>query len=274
MNNIKIYLKIPEVCPICKGPTSIHKDNESEVLFCDNPNCEGKISTQIAHFVSKNCLDIKGLSRTTIEKLLDWEFIKDKQSIFELKNFRKEWINKTGFGEKSVDKILQAIEESKNITLDRVIAAAGIPEIGTRVAKDLAKYYGTWKDFRSEMDYTIIDGIGEVMNENLISFDYREIDNIVEKYLNIIKNNDIINIENNLEGLVIVITGKLVSGNRASLKEKIESRGGKVTDNISSKTTMLINNDVNSSSSKNIKAKQLNIPIITEQDFYEKYLKV
>ena len=275
MINIK-YIEIPSVCPICGWQTSIHKDNDSEVLFCDNPQCQGKLINIIDHMCGKKGLDIKGLSKTTIEKLINWDWIKNKKDIFELKRYKEEWIKKPGFGEKSVNNILESIEKSKNTTLDKVIAAAGIPEIGVSVSKDLAKNYKSWNDFRSEMDYSRIEGIGEVMNDNLLSFDYTEMDEIVEQYLIFEKNNAIINTENEnskLKNLIIVITGKLNNGNREALKQKIESLGGKVTGSISNKTSLLINNDIESNSIKNQKAKELNIPIITEKDFYENYLQ-
>ena len=271
-----IYLKIPKFCPICGEPTSIHKDNNSEVLYCDNPNCQGKMINIIDHMCGKKGLDIRGLSKATIEKLINWDWIKNKKDIFELKRYKEEWIKKPGFGEKSVNNILESIEKSKNTTLDKVIAAAGIPEIGVSVSKDLAKNYKSWNDFRSEMDYSHIEGIGEVMNDNLLSFDYTEMDKIVEQYLIFEKNNAIINTENEnnkLKNLIIVITGKLNNGNRDTLKQKIESLGGKVTGSISSKTSLLINNDIESNSIKNQKAKELGIQIITEEDFYKKYLQ-
>lgn len=272
---VKKYFHYPMTCPICGGNTSIHKDNDSEVLYCDNPNCEGKLINRIDHFCSKKGLDIKGLSKATLEKLLDWGYIGDIQSIFELKEFRDEWIKKPGFGVKSVDNILEAIEKAKNTTLDKIIAAAGIPEIGSRVGKDLASHYDSWNDFRSETNFLQYDGIGEVMNNNLLSFDYTEMDYIVEHYLKTEKNIDIINIENNLiKDKIFCVTGKThIFKNRAELTADIESKGGKVVSAISSKVNYLINNDINSTSAKNKAAQAANIPILTEEDYIALNLK-
>lgn len=170
------YLEIPKVCPICGKNTSIHCDNESEILYCANPNCEGKLLNRLDHFCSKKGLDIKGLSKATIEKLMDWGWLNTYQDIFLLKQHREDWIKKPGFGVASVDKILNAIEEGKKTSLDKVIAAAGIPEIGTRIAKDLAGHYDSWSDFRAETNFLQYDGIGEVMNNNLLTFDYNDLD--------------------------------------------------------------------------------------------------
>ena len=263
-------IEIPKTCPICGGDTSIHRNNDSEVLYCDNPNCSGKLLNHFKHFVGKKGLDIKGISEATLEKLMDWGWLNTYQDIFLLKEYRDKWIQKPGFGEASVDKILNAIEESKKTSLERIIAAAGIPEIGSRVAKDLAKHYNSWADFRAETNFLQYDGIGEVMNNNLLNFNYEEIDEIVKKYLIFEKNNDIINIEkeNKLNDLTFVITGKLHNyKNRDELVSIIEANGGKVVGSVTKNTNYLINNDINSNSSKNIKAKQLNIPILTEEEF-------
>ena len=270
------YLEIPKKCPYCNTDLIIKQDNNSKFLFCPNEQCGSRLINIIDHMCGKKGLDIKGLSKATIEKLINWDWIKNKKDIFELKRYKEEWIKKPGFGEKSVNNILESIEKSKNTTLDKVIAATGIPEIGISVSKDLAKNYKSWNDFRSEMDYSRIEGIGEIMNNNLLSFDYTEMDKIVEQYLIFEKNNAIINTENEnnkLKNLIIVITGKLNNGNRETLKQRIESLGGKVTGSISSKTSLLINNDIESNSIKNQKAKELGIQIITEEDFYKKYLQ-
>ena len=168
----KKYFHYPMTCPICNQPTKIKKDVVSEVLYCDNPGCEGKLLNKFDHFCSKKGLDIKGLSKATLEKLMDWGWLNTYQDLFILNQHRDQWIKKAGFGIASVDKILNAIEEGKNTTLDKVIAAAGIPEIGTKVAKDLAKHYNTWGEFRAETNFLQYDGIGEVMAENLLNFDY------------------------------------------------------------------------------------------------------
>ena len=267
-NSQKVII-YPVFCPICGGQTSIHRDNDSEVFYCDNPDCEGKLLNQLDHFCSKKGLDIKGLSKATLEKLMDWGWINNIKDIFMLFTHRDEWIKKQGFGVASVDKILSAIDTASETTLDKVIAAAGISEIGSRVAKDIAAHYDTWEDFRKETNFLYIDGIGEVMNDNLINFVYKDIDYIVENYLDIKSNKKEENI-NNLKDKVFCITGKVhIFKNRAELQADIESKGGKVVSSMSSKVTHLINNDNTSTSSKNLAAQKAGIPIITEEEYLQ-----
>lgn len=265
---------LPDKCPICGGETSIHKDNESEVLYCDNPTCNGKLLNRFDHFCGKKGLDIKGLSTATLEKLMDWGWLNTYQDIFLLKQYRDEWIKKPGFGIASVDKILNAIEESKKTSLEKVIAAAGIPEIGSRVAKDLAKYYDSWSDFRAETNFLQYDGIGEVMNNNILNFDYEDLnlDYTVNLHLHNVEKcqNQEIYGDNKLEGKVFCITGKThIFKNRAELQSDIEQKGGKVVSSMSSKVTHLINNDNTSQSAKNKAAITAGIPIITEEEYME-----
>ena len=195
--------------------------------------------------------------------------------IYELKLFRmclgqkerrkEEWIQKPGFGKASVEKILSAINQASTTILDKVIAAAGIPEVGSRVAKDLASHYKTWKSFREETDFTHLDGIGDVMNNNLLSFNYSEIDYIVTNYLHFTYKKE--ENHNVLEGKTFCVTGKThIYPNRAGLTETIENMGGRVVGSMSSKVNYLINNDNTSTSAKNIAAIQAGIPILTEED--------
>ena len=233
--------------------------------------CEGKLLNKLDHFCSKKGLDIKGLSKATLDKLIDWGWVENIKDIFTLFTHKEEWVKKQGFGVASVEKILSAIDIASETTLDKIIAAAGIPEIGSRVAKDLASHYDSWNDFRSETNFLQYDGIGDVMNSNLLSFDYTEMDYIVEHYLKIEKNIDIINIENNLiKDKIFCVTGHLqIIKNRQDLSNIIEKNGGKVSSSISSRTNYLINNNKNSTSSKNIQAKKLNIPIISELELLQ-----
>ena len=267
-------LKIPEICPICGGATVIKQENNSKMLYCDNPLCEGKLVNRLDHFCSKKGLDIKGLSKATLEKLVDWGYINTYQDIFILNQHRDNWIKKPGFGVASVDKILNAIEESKKTSLEKVIAAAGIPEIGTRVAKDLAKHYNSWSEFRAETNFLQYDGIGEVMNNNLLTFDYDDLnlDYTVNLHLNNVEKcaNQEQYQDNQLEGKVFCVTGKVhIFKNRAELQADIESKGGKCVSSMSSKVNYLINNDNTSTTSKNLAAKQAGIPIITEEEYLQ-----
>lgn len=277
----KEYIDTLHVCPICGGPVSVHKENVSEVLMCDNDLCEGKLLNRFDHFCGKKGLDIKGLSKATLSKLMDWGWLQSYQDFFILKQYRDKWIKKPGFGVASVDKILNAIEIAKaNVKLEQVIAAAGIPEIGSRVAKDIAKHYETWADFRTETNFLKIDGIGEVMDYNLTHFDYDdlELDYTVNLHLKAgIANTrgqrantgtideTVLNIFN---GKVFCITGKThIFKNRAELTADIELKGGKVVSSMSSKVNYLINNDNTSTSAKSVQAKKLNIQVITEEEY-------
>lgn len=262
-------LDILKVCPICGELTEIKQENDSKMLYCTNPQCEGKLLNRIDHFCSKKGLDIKGLSKATLEKLIDWAWITDYWDIFVLEKYKDEWINKPGFGVASVNKILNAINDAKNTTLDKVIAAAGIPEIGSKVAKDLAKHYEDWLDFRNETNFLKYDGIGEVMNDNLLTFDYNDLklDDTIKLQLNIVKKTEESK-DNKLDGKVFCITGKVSKfKNRSELQADIENKGGKVVGSVSKNVNYLINNDSTSASAKNIKAKELGIKIITEEQY-------
>lgn len=266
MNDIK-YIELPIFCPSCGSTLEIDISSSGvKNLCCKNLQCNQRLINKLENFCGKKGLDIKGISKATLEKLIDWGWVNTYQDIFILNQHRDQWIKKAGFGIASVDKILNSIEESKNTTLDKVIAAAGIPEIGSRVAKDIASYYLGWEDFRMSNDYTYIDGIGEIMNNNLLSFNYKEIDYIVENYLDI-QNNQKENNNNSLEGKTFCVTGKVhIYKNRAELTEAIESKGGRVVSSMSSKVDYLVNNDNTSTSAKNTVAKQAGIPIITEEE--------
>lgn len=265
-------LFMPETCPICGGETKIKMDNDSEILICDNPNCEGKFINRLDHFCSKKGLDIKGLSKATLEKLIDWEWVSSIEDIFKLTEHAAEWKQKPGFGDKSVNNILNAIEKAKAPGLDAVIASIGIPLIGKTVAKDLANKFKTYAEFRNKInegfDFSTIHGYGYEMTKSLLEFNYEELDTIVEKYLTL---NEVMEekIESNsLEGVVFVITGKLKNWkNRDALKSDIEAHGGKVSGSVSKNTNYLINNDANSASAKNKKAQELGVSIITEEEF-------
>ena len=265
------YIHIPETCPICGGATKIVQENESKILMCDNPQCEGKLVNRIEHFFGKKGLDAKGISKATIEKLISWGWVESITDVFELSKHAKEWKNIQGFGEKSVTNILESIERSKSCALESIISAAGIPLIGRTVARDLAKRFNTYEDFRDAIrkgfDFTKFDGYGYEMHKAISTFNYTELDNIVENYLTIEKNNDIINVEK-LKDLTFCITGKVhIWKNRDELSKEIEKLGGKVTGSVSKNTNYLINNDVNSTSAKNNKAKELGVQIISEEDF-------
>ena len=268
---IASLINIPAVCPICGEPTIIKGENGVRVLYCSNPSCEGKLINRLDHFFGKKGLDAKGLSKATFEKLIDWGWIENIKDVFKLKEHKKEWEKMQGFGEKSVEKILQAIEDCKSCSLDAIISAAGIPLIGKTVGKDLSKRFGSYSEFReaveSGFDFTSFGGYGWEMHKAISDFDYSELDYIVDNYLQIKENIKEDN-ELKLKGLTFCVTGKVhIWKNRDSLSAFIESLGGKVTGSVSKNTNYLINNDINSTSAKNKKAQELDIPILSEEDF-------
>lgn len=260
------------LCPICGGGTSLIKSDSGTVnLICDNPQCGGKLINQLDHFCGKKGLDIKGLSKATLEKLINWNWVNSCYSIFELKDYRDKWIQMPGFGVKSVDKILNAIEDAKTTTFDKAISSIGIPLIGKTISKDLASKFASYESFREAVnkgfDFSVFEGYGPEMSKALLTFDYGLLDDIVTDHLTIIYTESKEEISNSLEGKVIVITGKLKHyKNRDALKAEIEAHGGKVSGSVTSKTSYLVNNDVNSTTAKNKTAKELGVPIITEEE--------
>ena len=270
-------LSVPMTCPICGKETRIIDNDGVKVLMCLNPSCEGKLINKLDHFCGKKGLDIKGLSKATLEKLITWGWVNNMSDIMILSNYRKEWIKKPGFGEKSVDKILDAIEMSKNTTLEAFIASLGIPLIGRTVAKDLVKHISTYEEFRElidgKFDFSIYNGFADSKTSALWNFNYEEADKVFT-YLNFDNNIDTPSATNeSCKDLKVVITGKLTTfKNRDAFKTKIEECGGKVVDSVNKTVTCLINNDKDSTSTKNQAAKKLGIPIISEQDFINEYL--
>lgn len=257
-------------CPICGKPTeAVESDAGVYNIVCMNPSCEGKLAQRIDHFCGKKGLDIKGISRATIEKLIDWGWLNGLGDIFDLDRHRTEWISKAGFGEASVGKILSAITSSRSSTsLESFISAIGIPLIGRTISKEIIKYYNTWEDFRNAVggDWTQFEGFGPEISKAINKFDYTEADKIANLLnFSYIKEN---NSNNKVKDLIFVITGRL-SKKRDDIKKDIENSGGKVTNSVSSKTNYLVCNDKNSTTGKSADARRLNIPIITEEELIE-----
>lgn len=271
------YLAVPGTCPICGKPTEVRVSDDVETLYCTNPNCEAKLINQLDHFAGKKGLDIKGLSKATLEKLINWGWVEKIDDLFELKIHRAEWVKKAGFGAKSVDNILNAIEASKDCELHQFIAALGIPLIGTTASKALQKEFVTWSNFMNAVNtnykfYTLED-FGDEKHLAIHQFNYDIANCIAENYLNF-KEVSLEEESSNLEGLSFVITGKLkIAKNRDHLKTLIENAGGKVVGSVSKNTNYLINNDAESTSAKNKKATELGVEVITETEFFEKFLK-
>lgn len=265
--------KVPKICPACGKDTTIKKDNESKVLLCTNPDCQVKHIKQYALMASRDALNIDGLSESTLEKFLSKGFIKSDSDLFHLDKFKDEIINMDGFGKRSYEKLIAALDEAKNTTVSRFLYSLGISGIGSANAKMIAKYFDNDIDriiSASKDDLLEIEGIGEVLANSIADF-FRSEKNIenVESLRKILKfEKEESGGGDKLSGKVCVITGSLQHfSNRNELKELIEKNGGKVSGSVSSKTNYLINNDTASNSSKNKKAKELGVEIISEEDF-------
>lgn len=266
----------PKTCPICGGETKIKQDNDSKVLICTNTNCKGKLLGKLSHFVSKNAANIDGLSEQTLEKLIELGWLNSFKDIYRLSEHKDEMSKLDGFGKRSVEKLLDAIEKSRSITLDRFIYALCIPLIGRSASKDIAKYCEGDVYILAELvmsgcidGFMDIDGFGETMFESLNTW----FDVHFDEFVKLKREFTFEKVEEkssgiDLSGKTFVITGSLTHyKNRDELVGVIEQLGGKVSGSVSAKTSYLINNDVTSTSGKNKKAKDLGIPIISEEDF-------
>ena len=268
---------VPKVCPSCGGPVSIQQNGAVKIAVCKNPKCTTSRIEKIIHYASKKGMDIKGLSEATITKLWDKGWLKDIVDIYTLKDHRDEWIKMEGFGVKSVDNILAAIEKSKTTTFPTFISALGIPLIGKTVAKDLMNYFSSYEELMDAIvegfNFSTIDRFGPAKDKALKEFDWSSADYIYENYLeNFTAFAPEYTSTNTLKDIVVCITGKLHHyKNREQFKIAILSAGGETTDSVTKKVNYLINNDINSTSSKNKKAKELGIEIISEGDFIKKF---
>lgn len=271
------FLFPPKECPICGAPTEIRESDSGTLeLYCSSDTCSGKLINQLEHFCSKKGLDIKGLSKATLEKLIDWGWVTKAKDLFYLYQREQEWINKPGFGIKSVKKILDAIEEARHTTLEKYLSAISIPLIGRTYARELALTFGDYESFREEtinyFDFESLEGFGPAMHNAIVNFDYTEVDMMVERcIIDFVKEEGALeNSGNSLDGKTFVVTGRVhIWKNRDELSAAVTAAGGKVTSSVSSKTDYLVNNDIDSTSAKNLKAKELGIPIITEEQLQE-----
>ena len=264
---------IPHSCPACGRNTMIRKDNEVESLFCVNPDCPAKKIKSFALFTSRDAMNIDGLSEATLEKFIARGFIHDFGDIFEISRYKEEIVEMEGFGQKSYDNLIDSLERAKDTTLPRVIYSLGIANIGLANAKVICRHFDNdlEKIRHAELEeVSDIDTIGPVIAGNLVEYfkdedNNRRLDHLMS-FLHIQEEGP--KEEQIFAGMNFVITGSLVHfGNRSEAKELIESLGGKVTGSVTKKTNYLINNDVQSNSSKNKKARELEIPILSEGDF-------
>ena len=271
---------IPAACPACGGETEIVREEGGaasgvETLYCTNQFCPAKKLKSFSHYVSRNALNIDGLSEATIEKFIDEKILEELPDLYKLAAHREHIVELEGFGEKSYNKLVAAVDASRQTNMWRLVNGLGIANVGEATAKLMAKHFANDMDAMKKADvsaYVEIDGIGQVIAEDIVRYFENEkncaiIDRLMAELTFVDETSDT---EQDLAGKVFVITGSLTHfDNRNQLKELIESRGGQVTGSVSAKTSYLINNDVNSTSSKNKKAKILDVPIISEEDFLE-----
>ena len=272
-------LPIPDACPVCGGATKIEQVNDVQYLYCTNPDCDAKKLKAFTLFVSRDAMNIDGLSEATLEKFLGRGYLHTFADLFHLGKYEEEIIEMEGFGEKSFRNLMESLERARKTTLPRVIYGLGIANIGLANAKMLCREYHDDLERMMEADVeelSLIDGIGGVIAGTF--HDYWQSETNRENMKKLLKELEIEQIEVDesaltLQGKVFVVTGSLEHfDGRSALKELIESRGGKVTGSVTGKTTCLINNDIASNSSKNKKAKELEVPIVTEEDFMRQYL--
>lgn len=274
----KNYIDIPHMCPICGQPTKIVKDNNSEVLVCTNDNCKGKLLGKLSHAVSRDALNTDGLSEATIEKFINLGWLSSIQDIYHLLDHENEMKALDGFGKKSVDKLLASIEKSRKTSLERFLYSLSIPLLGKSASMMIADSVDyDFDTFIGEMTmkgaeyFRYLPGIGDSLISSLDTYwknHYSDILQLANEFTFETQKSIMSESTNELENKTFVITGSVNHyQNRDALKADIEAHGGKVVGSVSSKVNYLINNDINSTSSKNKKAKSLNIPIISEDQF-------
>lgn len=268
--------EIPKNCGVCGADTEIISLRDGKALKCTNPNCKAQQIKSISHFASRDAMNIDGFSEATIEKFIEKGFLDNYSDVFQLERFKAEIVNMEGFGEKSYNNLISAIEKAKNVKLANFIYALGINHVGLSNAKLLCNFYKN--DIKNivnakEEELCQIEGFGEIISKSVCHYFMREENlKLFEKVLELL-NIQKEEFDDNSDSLIFdkmsfVVTGDVhIYKNRKELQADIEALGGKVTGSVSAKTNYLINNDINSSSSKNKKAKELNIPIITEEDF-------
>lgn len=269
-------VEIPEACPVCGGQTEVKQINDVQTLYCVNPQCDAKKIKSFTLFVSRDALNIDGLSEMTLEKMIGRGFIHEYADLFHLSDHRDEIVGMEGFGEKSYENLIGSIERARETTLPRVLYSLGIANIGLANAKMICREFGYDVERMRRADaeeLCAIDGVGEVIANSFVEYfadeeNNRRFDNLLRELR--IEREVVSEEEQALSGKVFVITGSVHHfANRNEMKELIESKGGKVTASVTSKTDYLINNDAASTSSKNKKAKELGIPIISEEEFLE-----
>ena len=273
-------LEIPKVCPVCNGVAIIKQLNESKVLYCTNDNCSAKLLKRFSHFVSRDALNVDGLSEQTLEKFINQGWLKTFDDIYGLDKYKSQIVKMEGFGSRSYAKLISAIEKSKKVKLQNFIYALGIPNIGKGSSKIIAKYFkNDWFEFEEALinnfDFTVLTDFGDITNQSLHK--WYDDENEKKMWIGLINIMEFVKEETkvksnlkSLEGLTFVVTGSVETfKNRKELEELITSLSGKLSSSVSKNTTYLLNNDTASNSSKNLKAKQLGVEIISESQFNE-----
>lgn len=270
--------KLPDECPCCGGKVEIHNENGSKTLHCCNDGCQAKLLSRLAHYVSKNALNIDGFSEATIEKFMELGWLTDLSDIYTLHKRKNEMMVLDGFGKKSTEKLLAAIEKSKTTTLERYLYGLSVPLIGKTASKTISKYFkGDYAKFvealEDRFDFSLLEDFGSTMNKSIHDW-YEKYSDTEDAYIPMLLDFNIPKVKSSngssvdLAGKIFVVTGSLLHySNRNELVTEIEGLGGKVSGSVSAKTNYLINNDSMSTSGKNKKAHELNIPIITEEEF-------
>ncbi len=268
--------RIPEICPVCGGPTEIHEENDVRALYCVNPECQAKKIKGFSLFVSRDAMNIDGLSEATLEKFVDAGFVREFSDLFHLERYRDQILSMEGFGEKSYENLLASLKRARDTTMARFLYGLGISGIGLANAKVLCRAFDY--DFErlrhgTKEEFEEIEGIGPVIADSLLAYFQSERRNAeVERMLELVTFHDEMPSadEQVLGGKTFVITGSVEHfANRNEAKALIESLGGRVTGSVTARTDYLINNDSMSNSSKNKKAKELGIPILTEEEFLD-----
>lgn len=272
-------VKIPDTCPVCGGMTEIRQVNEVQSLYCTNNDCDAKKIKSFTLFVSRDAMNIDGLSEATLEKFIAKGYVHEYADIFHLNRFKDEITGMDGFGEKSYQNLINSIETARKTTLPRLIYSLGIANIGLANAKMICRQYRNDLDEMLQAgieELSAIDGVGEVIAAGFVDYFKNEENRMRMEHLLaevILEAEEFAEEEMTLSGMAFVVTGSLNHyASRNELKEIIEKKGGKVTGSVTSKTVCLINNDIASASSKNKKAKELQVPILTEDEFIEEYL--
>lgn len=273
-------LEIPEKCPVCGGKTEISQIGDAQMLYCTNQECDAKKIKAFTLFVSRDALNMDGLSEATLEKFIAKGYIHEYADLFHLDRYRDEIVEMEGFGEKSYQNLISSIEKARKTTLPRLLYGLGIANIGVANAKMLCRQFMyNLENLRNANieELSLIDGVGEVIATAFHA--YFEKEQNCERLEHLLQEVELEQPEGEeeqtLAGKVFVVTGSLQHfASRNELKEEIEKRGGKVTGSVTGKTDCLINNDITSNSGKNKKAKELNVPILTEEQFMENYMQL